>query len=77
MLHVLSVDSLQVASSHDPGCEGLRGSVMSLSTRMDCPARIDREIGFGVCFKLGEGMQFLEDIKAKQRGFIDDNLAAH
>ena len=66
LLHVLSADSLEVASCHNPGGKGLRGAVSEFIDQDGLTCQDNREIRFGVYFKLGKGMQLLKDIEAEQ-----------
>ena len=77
LLHVLVIDSLQMATGYDTGGQGLRGAVGEFINEEGLTGEDDRQIGFGISFKLGEGVEFLEDIETEQRGFVDDQGHLH
>ena len=77
LLHVLVIDTFQMAAGYDTGGQRLRGAVGEFIDEEGLTCQDDRQIGFGISFKLGEGVEFLEDIETEQRGLVDDQGHLH
>ena len=77
VLHVLVTNSLQVAAGYDTRGKGQRGTVGEFIDEEGLTGEDDGQIGFGISFKLGEGMKFLKDIETEQGGLIDEQSHLH
>src|SRR4030043_1418742 len=77
LLHILVIDSFKMATGHDTGCQGLRGTVGEFIDEEGLTRQDDGQIGFRISLELGDGVEFMEDIEAKQGGLIDDEGCLH
>jgi len=77
LLHILTVDPFQMATGHDAGGQGLGGAEGELVDEVGLTCEDDGQVGLGVSLKLGEGVQFLEDIQADEGSLVDDEGHLH
>ena len=71
-VHLLSGDALEMAAGNDSRGEGDGGPVEEEIEEVVLPCEDDREIGFGVAFELGEGVELGVDLDSQKRGLVDD-----
>jgi hypothetical protein len=72
ILHALAVDTFQVAPGDDAGGKGQRSSPVEFIEEIILSGQEEGKEGFGISFKLRQGMQFGKDFEAEKRGFIDE-----
>jgi hypothetical protein len=77
VLHVLAVDALQMAAGHNTGGQGLGGAIGEFINQVRLASQDDGKIGFAIALKLSKGVEFLEDIEAKEGGFVDEKGGLH
>ena len=66
ILHSVKVGALQVTSGHNPGSQRLRGAIGQFVDEVVLTGQDDGQVGFGVFFKLADGMQFSKDLQTQQ-----------
>jgi hypothetical protein len=71
-VHLLSGDALEMAAGNDSRGEGDGGPVEEEIEEVVLPCEDDGEIGFGVAFELGEGVELGQNFNSQEGGFVDD-----
>jgi len=72
ILHALAVDPFQVAPGDDAGGKGQRSSPVEFIQEIILSGQEEGKEGFGISFKLRQGVEFGKDFESEERGFIDE-----
>lgn len=77
VLHGLLLDPLEVAAGYHAGGQGLAVAVLEVVDQVGLPGQHDGQIGFGILFQLGQGVQFGKDLQAQQGSLVDHQRHFH
>ena len=69
-MHLLEVDTFEMASGNDPGGQREGGAILEEIEEIVLTSEDDGEIG--VSFELAQGVEFFEGFEPEEAGLVDD-----
>lgn len=71
-IHLLTGDALEMATGNDSRCQWDGGPVEEEIEEVVLPREDHGQIGFGVTFELGDGVEFGQDFHSQEGCLVDD-----
>ena len=71
-LHLLEVDTFEMASGHDTGGQREGGAILEEIEEIVLTSEDDGEIRFRVSVELAQGVEFFEGFEPEEAGLVDD-----